>query len=606
MSRTFRYRSVRVLVAIAAIVLTGSRSQAWNAPDDDRQKQVLVIYSTRRDAQIVVVGDRELQQIFDDAVPGGVDYYSEALDQTRFRHPEFATAFRDSLQLKYQLQHFDVIIAIGAGPLAFLEGVRDTLFPGVPVVFFSETSPPRHIPNATGLVAPVNFFGTVELMTQLQPDLQHLFVIDGARSIYTSLVREQLAPYGSRLDVTFFSGLPSDELERRLATLPKQSAVYYVSVERDSTDQNFRPLDYLDRVSTVASAPVYCWVDSAIDHGVVGGSLKSQELEARTIGTLALRVLRGERADSIHLSSADLNVAQVDWRQLRRWNIPASRVPKGTVIKFRDPSAWDRYRGYILAALAALLAQTALIAGLLVQRARRRQAEAQARQSEAALRASYQRIRDLGGRILHAQETERARIARELHDDIGQQVALLQIDLDLMGRTPEAAASMVGKVVDRGHSIGKSMHDLSHQLHPTKLRLIGLKASLESLRQELASSGVTIALTLDDLPASLTSEITLCIYRVVQEGIQNAMKHSGARTISVRVRGGDPLTATIEDDGKGFDVQGAWGKGLGLISMQERVETLSGTFEVRSTPEGGTRVEVKVPLHATAATTVAV
>ena len=151
-------------------------------------------------------------------------------------------------------------------------------------------------------------------------------------------------------------------------------------------------------------------------------------------------MLRGEPADSIPTSSPSLNVSQVDWRQLRRWGISEARVPAGTLVRFREPSAWDRYRIYILGAVAVLLAQTALIAGLLVQRARRRQAEEQVRGSQAELRTSYERIRDLGARLLNAQETERSRIARELHDDISQQLALLEIDLELLSGAVQADA----------------------------------------------------------------------------------------------------------------------------------------------------------------------
>ena len=107
-------------------------------------------------------------------------------------------------------------------------------------------------------------------------------------------------------------------------------------------------------------------------------------------------------------------------------------MPAGTLIRFREPSAWDRYKVYILGARRSLLSQTVLIAGLLVQRTRRRQAEEEVRGSEAELRTSYERIRDLASRLLSAQETERSRIARELHDDISQQMALLTIDLELL------------------------------------------------------------------------------------------------------------------------------------------------------------------------------
>ncbi len=109
-------------------------------------------------------------------------------------------------------------------------------------------------------------------------------------------------------------------------------------------------------------------------------------------------------------------------------------VPSGTLIRFREPSAWDRYRGYIVGAVVLVLAQTTLIAGLLVQRRQRRRAEEQVRGREAELQPSYDRIRDLAVRLLNAQESERSRIARELHDDISQQLALLAIDLEILNR----------------------------------------------------------------------------------------------------------------------------------------------------------------------------
>src|SRR6185369_13558708 len=127
------------------------------------------------------------------------------------------------------------------------------------------------------------------------------------------------------------------------------------------------PLEYLDRVAQAASAPTYSWVESTIGHGVVGGSLLSQETELTAVSKLVLRVLSGERADSIPVSTPDLNVAQVDWRQLRRWGISESRVPAGTLIRFREPGAWDRYKVYIVAVLMLFAAQSLLIAGLLVQ-----------------------------------------------------------------------------------------------------------------------------------------------------------------------------------------------------------------------------------------------
>ena len=426
------------LLVVTFAVLAGIAS-VWAQA---RQKAVLVLYSTRRDSQIAIVGERELPQILDNGLTENLDYYSEYIDQARFPEPSYKGAFRDFLRTKYRDQRFDVVIAMDEVGLEFFREARDELFPDSPVVSYAIAADSPHVPNSTGLNARLDFSGTITLAMALQPDLRNVFVVSGAETGMRTLdvARAQFEPLKSRLTFTYLTGLESSELERRLASLPAHSIVYYVTVSRDAAGENFHPLEYLDRVTAASNAPVYCWVDSAMDHGIVGGSLKSQTAEIDELGRLALRVLHGTPADSIPWSSPDLNVRQVDWRQLKRWGINEARVPAGTIVKFREATIWDRYKLYIAGAVIVLLAQTGLIAGLLVQRTRRRRAEEQVRGSQAELRKSYGRIRDLGGRLLNAQETERARIARELHDDIGQQVALLAIDLELMGSTDEREA----------------------------------------------------------------------------------------------------------------------------------------------------------------------
>jgi signal transduction histidine kinase len=320
------------------------------------------------------------------------------------------------------------------------------------------------------------------------------------------------------------------------------------------------------------------------------------------IAGVALRVLQGDRADAVPTVSPNLNVLQVDWRELRRWGISESRVPAGTMVRFRQPTAWDTYGSYILAAVVVLLTQTLLIAGLLLQRTRRRRVEAQLRSQKLELRDSYERIRDINQRLLSAQDTERGRIARELHDDISQQVALLEIHLEQLNETVDAdAGRLAGEALQRAEHIAKSVHDLSHRLHPAKLQLLGLLPALEGLRQELSRSDTVITFTHEGVAPALTPEETLCLFRVAQEALQNALKYSGSRRVSLDLRNSvDGLTLTIADDGIGFDVADAWGKGLGLISMAERLEAISGTLAIASTAGVGTRLEVRIPYYGSA------
>jgi signal transduction histidine kinase len=228
------------------------------------------------------------------------------------------------------------------------------------------------------------------------------------------------------------------------------------------------------------------------------------------------------------------------------------------------------------------------------------------RRSRAALRKSYERVRNLGSRLLSAQERERSRIALELHDDISQQLAVLKWDLRLWGRTvPGHAEAVAAEAVKRTEEIAASVHDLSHRLYPARLRLIGLVEALDGLQRELSNPDVTITFEHESVPPMLLPDSTLCLFRIAQEALQNALKYSKAHNVSVDLRGvSDGIALTIVDDGVGFDVDAVWGRGLGLISMRERVEALGGTFEIRSSPGAGTRLEVRLPasvLHDTEA-----
>jgi signal transduction histidine kinase len=210
------------------------------------------------------------------------------------------------------------------------------------------------------------------------------------------------------------------------------------------------------------------------------------------------------------------------------------------------------------------------------------------------------RLRDLGRRLLKAQEEERSRIAIELHDDVSQQAVALAIDLQ---RINDCSHGTTQKIVrdaqKRVKSLLKSVHDLSHRLHPANLRLMGLLSALGQLQRDLSRPGMTITVSSENVAPVLPDDVALCLFRIAQEAIQNAIKHSGARTIRIQLDGDNAIIALkIIDDGVGFDVSGATGKGLGLISMHERAESVGGTLKVVSRKGAGTRLQVTVPFRA--------
>jgi signal transduction histidine kinase len=273
-------------------------------------------------------------------------------------------------------------------------------------------------------------------------------------------------------------------------------------------------------------------------------------------------------------------------------------VPVGTTVLFREPGMWDRYKRYIIGSLALMLAQMALIAGLLVQRSKRRGAELD-------LRRSNDRIRHLGRRLLQAQEGERALVARELHDDISQQVAILSVEIDSLRSDWQEVdnAKRLSRARQRVHEVSTSLHELSHRLHPAKLQFSGLVAAINGLQRDFSGPHLSIAFAHRDVPTEIEHDVALCLFRVAQESLRNTVQHSDAENVWVDLTAGPTgLALSMTDDGKGFDVNGAPSDGLGLISMRERVESVGGTLEIHSTPGSGTRLRVTVPIRAVSTT----
>ena len=208
----------------------------------------------------------------------------------------------------------------------------------------------------------------------------------------------------------------------------------------------------------------------------------------------------------------------------------------------------------------------------------------------------------VGRRLIEAQEQERARIARELHDDIGQRLALLAIELEQLRQelpTPPEIRSRMGELQKQTSTIATDIQTLSHELHSAKLEYLGVAAAMRGLCKEFGEQqSVEIDFQTHDLPSPLSPEISLCLFRVLQESLHNSAKHSGAGHIEVRLWGtSDEIHLAVSDSGAGFDSKVAkQSRGLGLTSMEERLKLVNGTFSVESEPERGTTIHARVPL----------
>jgi signal transduction histidine kinase len=205
-------------------------------------------------------------------------------------------------------------------------------------------------------------------------------------------------------------------------------------------------------------------------------------------------------------------------------------------------------------------------------------------------------------KLVEAQEQERARIARELHDDIGQRLALLSVNLTQLQErcfdSPNEVVNRLQEVQQQTAEISADVHSLSHELHSSGLEYLGPVGGIKSWCKEFGErQGMQIDFISSEVPGSLPSDIGLCLFRVLQEALHNAAKHSGVKRTEVQLRGeSGEIHLIVKDLGKGFDLAaGAKGRGLGLTSMQERVRLVNGVISFESKPMTGTTIHVRVP-----------
>jgi PAS domain S-box-containing protein len=210
-------------------------------------------------------------------------------------------------------------------------------------------------------------------------------------------------------------------------------------------------------------------------------------------------------------------------------------------------------------------------------------------------------LANVSSRLIEAQEQERSRIGRELHDDIGQRVALVAVELQQLQEEPldsSGVRSRIAELQKHTTEIAADIQSLSHKLHSSKLQYLGIAAAMRGFCQEFGEQQkLEIDFRNDGLPSALPPDISLCFFRVLQEALHNSAKHSGARHFEVRLWStSGEIHLTITDPGVGFDSETAKSsRGLGLVSMEERLKLLNGTFSIESQPQAGTTIHARVP-----------
>ncbi len=522
-----------------------------------------------------------------------VEFYWENMDS--IYHPENWQKQIVNLVGQYRDLKLDLIVLVGPTAYRVLAEPK-TIFPNVPVVFCCAipgmVDPIRDDHRSTGAWFQLEPSKTVEAAMSLMPETRHLYVVAG-HSDYdrgvTAVAKADLDAHDHKLDVTYLTDLPMSTLLERLRNLPDHSIVLFLSFFKDVEGREFlNAPEALPMIAKAANAPVFGVASTYLGRGIVGGFVVSPEEGGKILGRDAVDILGGKPAQDIPVVNGP-NLYLFDWRELRRWRLDESGLPAGSTVLFRQPTLWEKYRQTLLMGLLALASLSLLTIYLLFER----------KQLEAS---RLDQLR-LSGMLINAHEMERARLAYELHDDFSQRLAMLSWGLEAATETaresPGEVDGQLRQLINSASELGDDLHTLSHRLHSATLEQLGLAMGVSVFCAEFtAQRGIQVVFSEHGVPRCVPPEISLCLFRIVQEGLRNIQKHSGAANAQVMIETtGDTLHLSISDDGAGYDVSSDGAReGLGLRSMRERARLVGGRFEIHSKIQQGTRIDVWVPL----------
>lgn len=327
-----------------------------------------------------------IRTTLDSESPFPIELNIEHADQSRFPEEEYLRRIVDLYQYKYSKRKIDLVLAMGDESLELLLDYGGPLFGDTPVMLVTNdtTAIPDDLlkPNTTSLSWGVDFDGTLKYIRGLLPQTRDLFVISGTSTTDRGIRISAEAALGkleAQWNIHHLSEYTAADLLEKVAHLPEDSAIYFLTVFRDGKGEYFVPRDLMSAIAHRANAPMFGIVDTYLGHGIVGGSLTSAQNRGKRIARVAIKLLGGGSLNNEVLKGND-SFPMFDWRQLKRWSISERKLPPGSIVRYRKPSIWEDHKEKIVVALVIVLAQAFALIYLLTQRRQRRLAQEESQQ----------------------------------------------------------------------------------------------------------------------------------------------------------------------------------------------------------------------------------
>ena len=580
------------LLAVAVALASGSSTSA-QVP---AKKDVLILNEVGLSHALTDLMTQQIVTGVRSTAGHDVEFFAESLDLLDVDDKSALSEREDWLVEQYAGHKFEVVVAIGPDTIKFLANNARAFFSGVPIVICGSSLEQAGTSNLdsrfTGTWQKLEPGGTLEAALNLFPNTRHVFVVGGS-SVYDRVkiaaTKALLSSFQPKTEFSYLVDMEMGRLLEQLRNLPEKSIVLYISFFQDSVGNKFlNATKALPMIASAANAPVFGMSDTYLSHGIVGGDVMNFREQGKVTAQIVSELLDGEKPEDIPIKTL-ASTFMFDSGELKRWHVPESRLPYGSVVLFREPSLWERTKWFWVFTLLIVLVLSALGAYL--------------QYSQRQLKLAKEKERHLSSKLIVAAEQERRRIASELHDDFSQRLAVLSLGLE---NVDEATPASLADVHERLHQLVRStselstdLHTLSHQLHSSTLESLGIVPAVAALCKEFtANQGIRVDFTSTEIPRSVHPDTALCVFRIVQEGLRNLKRHSGAEQAKVDLKiTGERLEVTMRDEGYGFDLQALHkNEGLGIRSMEERARSLGGEFEIQSEAGKGTTLTARLPL----------
>jgi signal transduction histidine kinase len=582
-------------------------------------KRVMLLHSFGRDFKPWSDYARSIRAELERQSPWPLDITDHSLVSARSGDEDPERPLVDYLHALFARQPLDLIVSIGAPAAAFVQRRRHRLFTNTPVVF--TTVDQRRVQYSTltandAVVAVrINYFAAIENILRVLPDTKSVMIVLGASPLEQSWKEEiakEVDPLSNRLQFSWTSHLSFDEVLKQAGALPPNSAIFWGQMAVDAAGVVHEGGVALTSLHAVANAPIFSYDEAFFGRAIVGGPLLLTADTSRQTAALAVRILGGEKPGDIN-TVVQFGIPMFDWREMQRWGITESRLPPGSEIFFRDPTAWEKYRLQISLVFAMLLLQGALISWLIHERRSRSRAEILARTSMSVL-SQMNRVAtagELSASIAHEVNqpltgiVTRAGAARRWLASERPDLNKVRAALDQI----ESAGHRASDIIANVRSMFQRDTQDSSSIDINRL----IWTVLDLVNIDLREQRIELKMELEDqLPAVPGNQVQL--QQVVLNLIMNAidaMRSVPERVLSVKTawNGRDGVHVSIEDTGIGIaasDVEQVFkpffttkkhGMGMGLSICRSIIESHNGRISVSAGHERGCVFDLILPTN---------